>query len=71
MGREEGMTTVRMVHIRQAKQCSRGARKFFERHGLDWAAFLREGIDARELKATGDAMALAVVEQAESEVRGR
>ena len=59
------MTIVRMVHVRQSKQCSRGARAFFERHNLDWQSFLRDGIDAKELRATGDAMAQAVVEQAE------
>lgn len=56
--------TVRMEHIRQARLCSRGARAFFERHGLDWRQFLREGIPASELAATGDALALRVVEVA-------
>lgn len=57
-----------MQHVRQARMCSRGARQFFERHGLDWSRFLREGIDAEAVRATGDAMALKVVEVAE---RGR
>lgn len=65
------MTVVHMVHIRRAKQCSQGARAFFVRHGLDWSDFLRNGIDAEKLRATGDAMALSVVEQAEREERGR
>lgn len=56
--------TVRMEHIRQAHLCSRGARAFFKRHGLDWDAFLREGVPASELAATGDALALRVVEVA-------
>lgn len=56
--------TVRMEHIRQARLCSRGARAFFERHGLDWRQFLREGIPASELAATGDALALRAVEVA-------
>jgi hypothetical protein len=51
--------------------CSRGARHFFERHGLDWPKFLREGIDADELAATGDAMAIRVAEIAEQEADGR
>lgn len=55
---------VRMEHIRRARMCSRGSRAFFERHGLDWQRFLREGIPASELAATGDAMALQVVEVA-------
>lgn len=56
--------TVRMEHIRRARMCSRGSRAFFERHGLDWQRFLREGIPASELLATGDAMASQVVEVA-------
>ena len=58
---------VRMEHVRAARMCSRGTRAFFERHGLDWAAFLREGISSEQLEATRDAMALKVVEVA----RGR
>jgi len=57
---------VKMSHIREAKMCSRGARAFFENHGLDWNAFLHEGIDAEKLKATGDFMALQVVKVAEN-----
>lgn len=58
---------VRMEHVRAARMCSRGARAFFERHGLDWQTFLKEGVPAESLEATGDAMAIQVVEVA----RGR
>lgn len=58
---------VKMEHIREARMCSRGARTFFERHGLDWRKFLKDGLPAETLEATGDAMALQVVEVA----RGR
>lgn len=58
---------VRMEHIRAARQCSRGARAFFARHGLDWERFLREGLPADVIEATGDDMALQVCEVA----RGR
>lgn len=58
---------VTMKDIRGARQCSRGARDFFERHGLSWADFLKHGIPAEQLAATGDKMALQVVEHA----RGR
>lgn len=44
--------------------CSAGARDFFKRHGFDWRDFLKNGIDAKKLEATGDAMALQVVEVA-------
>lgn len=62
----ERTTIVRMVHVRQAKMCSSGAREFFERHGLDWQDFLNNGIDAEKLRATGDAMAIQVVKVAEN-----
>lgn len=58
---------VKMEHVRAARMCSRGARTFFERHGLDWQKFLKDGLPAETLEATGDAMALQVVEVA----RGR
>lgn len=57
-------TVVTMADVRRARMCSRGARAFFERHGLDWDAFLREGIPARALIDTGDVLALRVVEVA-------
>ncbi|MFV9461940.1 hypothetical protein ACNUIY_08955 [Pseudomonas aeruginosa] len=44
------------------------AREFFKRHGLDWMAFLQDGIDADLLIATGDALALKLVEHARREV---
>lgn len=44
--------------------CARGARAWAAAHGLDWGSFVREGIDAELLTATGDAMALRVVEHA-------
>lgn len=58
------MTTVRMEHVRKARMCSRGARAFFKRHGLDWHKFLRDGLPAETIEATRDAMALKVVEVA-------
>jgi hypothetical protein len=58
---------VSMRHVRQAAMCSRGARAFFRRHGLDWDTFLREGLDADVIRATGDAMAIRVAEIAEAE----
>jgi hypothetical protein len=63
------MTEVRftMRHIRQCKMCSRGARDFFAKHGLDWSEFLREGLPVSALEQTGDAMALQVVAAARAE----
>jgi hypothetical protein len=58
------MTIVTMQHVRKAKMCSRGARAFFARHGLDWAEFRRVGLPASVIEATGDAMAIKVCEVA-------
>lgn len=48
--------------------CNSASRQFFERHGLDWAAFVRNGIEAERLTATGDALAITLVEHARQEV---
>jgi len=53
---------IRMRDIRRIAYCSRGARRFFARHNLDWQAFLRNGIEADKLLACNDAMADALVE---------
>ena len=58
---------VTMRHIRQCKMCSRGARAFFERHGLDWTAFLKHGVPVEALEQTGDAMAMQVAAAARAE----
>lgn len=54
---------IRMPDLRAALMCSRGARYFFERHNLDWQDFLKNGILASQLLATGDHMALTLVEK--------
>lgn len=51
-------------HVRAAGLCVHGTRGWFARHGLDFKAFLRDGIAADVLLATGDAMAMRVVEHA-------
>lgn len=58
---------IRMDDVRSVKMCSRGTRDFFKKHDLDWSDFLQNGIPADKLAATGDPMALQVVEAA----RGR
>lgn len=45
----------------QAGYCGRMSRRWFEVHGLDWSAFLRDGIAASVVEATGDALAQRVV----------
>ena len=53
---------ITMNDVRACGMCSSGARVFFERHGLDWGDFLKNGIDVETVTKTGDAMALTVVE---------
>lgn len=55
---------VRMEHLRRLGYCSGGVRAFFSRHGLDYSAFLQDGVSAEALRNTGDAMALAAIEEA-------
>jgi hypothetical protein len=50
--------------------CRRGARCWFAAHDLDWNAFRHHGIDAAVLIATGDALALAVVDVARAQQQG-
>jgi len=50
--------------VRAVGLCVNGSRTWFERHGLDFRAFLRKGLDAETLLATNDAMARRVVEHA-------
>lgn len=65
------MTQVLHRHIRELGYCNRGARAFFERHGLDWRRFLAEGLPAEQIERTGDAMALKAVERARKEPDGQ
>lgn len=51
-----------MCDVRAAKMCSRGAREWFDKQGFDYLDFLKNGIDAEKFIATGDPMALQVVE---------
>lgn len=52
--------------------CRNGGKAWFARHGLDWADFVRNGIPAEKMAATGDALGLALVAWArECEARER
>ena len=56
-------------HVRAVGLCVNGTRVWFARHDLDFRAFLRDGCTADTLLATGDAMALRVVEHARAHIR--
>lgn len=49
------------------KYCTKGIRLFCQKYGIDYQDFRLNGVDIEILIATGDSMALAVVEVA----RGR
>jgi hypothetical protein len=51
---------VRLEHIRAARFCGSGLRVWLKRHGFDQVSFLKDGIPAAELEATGDGFALHV-----------
>lgn len=55
---------VTLADLRALTWCTRGARAFAERHGLDWERFVREGLPAQALIDTDDALARALVERA-------
>ena len=62
---------VTITDVRAVGLCVNGSRAWFERHGLDFRAFLRDGLDAQTLLATNDAMALRVVEHARARQEAR
>ena len=61
------MTTVRIKHVRQAKLCASGTRVWFQRHGIDYTDFLKNGIDAEKILTLGDHFGNTVVALAQKE----
>ena len=49
--------------------CAAGSRQWFAANGLSWAEFVREGLEASRFEATGDPLALALVEHAKDQER--
>ena len=63
---------VTAADLRAARYCFAGVRPWFARHGLDWQAFIEQGISADILRATGDALIEPVIRAAElREAQGR
>lgn len=54
-----------------AGYCAAGARAWCALHGISWPDLVANGIDAAQLRATGDAMALRLVEWAELQEAGK
>ena len=55
-------TVITIDHVRAVGLCVNGTRTWFAHHDLDFRGFLRDGLDAYTLLATGDAMARRVVD---------
>jgi hypothetical protein len=47
--------------VMAAGHCARGTRRWFDSHGLDFRKFLKQGIPAADMAATGDALGIDVV----------
>lgn len=62
MSADDNDVIVRADDLHAVGYCNRGARAWFARAGLDWARFVADGLPAAELEATGDAMALRLIE---------
>lgn len=54
---------ITMTDIRRAGHCARGTKAWFDQHDLDFRDFLANGITAADLAATGDGIALQVIER--------
>lgn len=65
------MTIVLHRHCREVGFCNHGMRLMAKRHGIDWAQFLRSGIDADTLRALGNAMSERAIACAEREANGQ
>lgn len=53
---------ITIADIRAAGHCVSGAKTWLQGYGFDWRAFLRDGLPASELLATGGAEAKRVVD---------
>lgn len=58
---------VYMRHIRQGNFCAHGMRDWATAHGVDALEFIRHGIPAETLEATGDHFAVTVAKLAREE----
>jgi hypothetical protein len=58
---------IKLRHIREAEICTRGARLWFNSHGLSWNNFLTKGIEVEVIEKFDDALANRVIEVARKE----
>lgn len=59
-------------HMRAARLCMPGARRWFAAHGLNWSDFVSNGIPATILGQWGDPLADRAIQKARAEeiIRG-
>lgn len=62
---------VTVQHLRASKLCMRGARAWFRARGLDWAAFVRDGMPVDQVARIDDAFAQRVLALAQRQEGGR
>ena len=55
---------VHVLHIRACALCMKGARAWFEKHGLDFRTFIRQGYPASAIEAVGDELGNRVAAKA-------
>lgn len=57
-----GTEIITIDDIRKTGHCTRGAKLWFQKYGLDFRDFVQNGIEADVLLATGDQLAQQVVD---------
>lgn len=62
------MIIVYLRHVRKAKYCLSGTRKFFSENGLDYQDFIVNGIPAEKLLSLNNEMSNMVVRVAQDEI---
>lgn len=65
------MTMILHRHARELGYCNRGLRAWFDREGLDWAGFLKNGISVDVIRKRCNAMADRAIALAEREAHGQ
>ena len=65
------MTIITHRHCRELGYCNRGLREWCNRVGIDWAGFLKHGIDAEVLRRFDNAMAERAIAHAEKVNHGK
>lgn len=53
---------IKFEDIMASGHCARGTRRWFNQYGLDFKDFMKNGIEEEKFLATGDGLAIQVVE---------